>query len=101
MKSKPKAKKGSKSPSASRRKVVAVTHGPFCLDGMASAVCLGRFYGPKRVEPIFTHPSDVDRVIEEIADSIAKSAVDMASHASRKTVKGEDVKLASKPFNKF
>ncbi|MCV0366056.1 MAG: NFYB/HAP3 family transcription factor subunit [Nitrosopumilus sp.] len=44
---------------------------------------------------------ELRRVIEEIADSIAKSAVDMASHAGRKTVKGEDVKLASKPFNKF
>ncbi len=44
---------------------------------------------------------ELRRVIEEIADSIAKSAVDMASHASRKTVKGEDVKLASKPFSKF
>ena len=44
---------------------------------------------------------ELRRVIEEIADGIAKSAVDMASHASRKTVKGEDVKLASKPFNKF
>ena len=44
---------------------------------------------------------ELRRTIEEIADGIAKSAVDMASHASRKTVKGEDVKLASKPFNKF
>ncbi len=44
---------------------------------------------------------ELRRVIEEIADSIAESAVDMASHAKRKTVKGEDVKLASKPFSKF
>ena len=44
---------------------------------------------------------ELRRTIEEIAESIAKSAVDMASHANRKTVKGEDVKLASKPFNKF
>ena len=44
---------------------------------------------------------ELRRVVEEIAEGIAKSAVDMASHASRKTIKGEDVKLASKPFNKF
>ena len=44
---------------------------------------------------------ELRRVIENLADSIAKSAVDMTSHAGRKTVKGEDVKLASKPFNKF
>ena len=44
---------------------------------------------------------ELRRVIEEIADSIAKSAVDMSSHAGRKTVKGEDIKLASKPLNKF
>jgi len=44
---------------------------------------------------------ELRRVIEEIADSIAKSAVDMSTHAGRKTVKGEDVKLASKSFNKF
>jgi histone H3/H4 len=44
---------------------------------------------------------ELRRIIEELADGIAKSAVDMASHAGRKTVKGEDVKLASKPFNKF
>ena len=44
---------------------------------------------------------ELRRVIEDIAENIAKNAVDMASHAKRKTVKAEDVKLASKSFNKF
>jgi len=44
---------------------------------------------------------ELRRVIEEIATVIAKNAVEMASHAGRKTIKAEDVKLASKPFSKF
>jgi len=44
---------------------------------------------------------ELRRVIEEIAEAIAKNAVDMSNHAGRKTVKAEDVKLASKPFNKY
>ena len=44
---------------------------------------------------------ELRRVIEDVADNIAKNAVDMASHAGRKTIKGGDVKLASKSFNKF
>lgn len=48
------------------RSAIIVTHGPFCLDGIASAVCIGRFYGEEQVRPVFTHPSDVDRVIEEV-----------------------------------
>ena len=40
-------------------------------------------------------------VIEEIAESIAKNAVDMSTHAGRKTVKADDIKLASKQFNKY
>ena len=44
---------------------------------------------------------ELRRVIEDVADNIAKNAVDMASHAGRKTIKGEDVKLAYKAFNKF
>ena len=44
---------------------------------------------------------ELRRIIEEIAEAIAKNAVDMSSHAGRKTVKAEDVKLASKPFNKY
>ena len=44
---------------------------------------------------------ELRRVIEEIAEAIAKNAVDMSSHAGRKTVKADDVKLASKQFSKF
>ena len=44
---------------------------------------------------------ELRRIIEDIAEDIAKHAVDMASHAGRKTIKGEDVKLASKSFSKF
>lgn len=44
---------------------------------------------------------ELRRIIEDVALAVAKSAVDMATHAGRKTVKAEDVKLASKPFTKF
>jgi len=44
---------------------------------------------------------ELRRIIEELAMAIAKSAVEMSAHAGRKTVKAEDVKLASKPFTKF
>jgi DNA-binding protein len=44
---------------------------------------------------------ELRRITEEIATVIAKSAVDMSVHAGRKTIKAEDVKLASKSFTKF
>jgi histone H3/H4 len=44
---------------------------------------------------------ELRRVIEEIAETIAKNATDMSKHAGRKTIKAEDVKLASKQFSKF
>jgi histone H3/H4 len=44
---------------------------------------------------------ELRRVIEEIAEALAKNATDMSKHAGRKTVKADDVKLASKQFSKF
>lgn len=43
---------------------------------------------------------ELRRLTEEIASGIAKNAVYLASHAGRKTVKAEDVRLASKMTGK-
>lgn len=52
--------------SGHRPSALVVSHGPFCLDGVTAAACVGRFYGESHVTPVFTHPSDVDQVIEEV-----------------------------------
>ena len=67
--------------------------------GMSAMYRILKKAGAERVSD--ESADELRRTIESIAESIAKNAVDMASHAGRKTVKGEDVKLASKPFNKF
>ena len=45
--------------------------------------------------------NELRRVLEEIGGSIAKNAVEMSVHAGRKTIKSEDIRLASKQFSKF
>ena len=41
---------------------------------------------------------ELRRTMEEIANGIAKGAIDMATHANRKTVKSEDIRLATKHY---
>lgn len=45
--------------------------------------------------------NELRRILEEVGAAIAKSAVEMSTHAGRKTIKAEDVRLAAKPFSKF
>lgn len=67
--------------------------------GMSAMYRILKKSGAERVSD--ESADELRRTIEIIAEDIAKNAVEMASHAGRKTVKGEDVKLASKSFNKF
>ena len=38
-------------------------------------------------------------ILENIAVQISKDAIDFANHARRRTVRGEDIKLAAKRFH--
>jgi histone H3/H4 len=41
---------------------------------------------------------ELTRVLEELGVKIAKQAVELSTHAGRKTVKASDVQIAAKPF---
>lgn len=41
---------------------------------------------------------ELRRTLEEIAMNIAKNAVEMSAHAGRKTIRADDIRLASKSF---
>ena len=64
--------------------------------GMSAMYRILKKAGAERVSD--ESAEELREIIEELANNIAKSAVDMALHAGRKTIKAEDIKLASKPF---
>lgn len=45
--------------------------------------------------------AELRRITEDLAESIARGAVELATHAGRKTIKAEDVRLASRMFGKL
>ena len=44
---------------------------------------------------------ELRKILEDVAEKIAKQAVDLSVHAGRKTVKSEDIRLASKNILKL
>ena len=67
--------------------------------GLSSMYRILKKAGAERVSD--ESADELRRIIEDIALEIAKNAVEMSKHAGRKTVKAEDVKLASKTSSKF
>ena len=66
--------------------------------GLSAIYRILKKYGAERVSD--ESVNELRKVIEDIAVDIAKNAVDMTKHAGRKTVRSEDVKLASRTFYK-
>jgi histone H3/H4 len=44
---------------------------------------------------------ELRKILEDVAERIAKQAVDLSNHAGRKTIKSEDVRLAAKNILKL
>tara|TARA_B100000745_G_scaffold283652_1_gene217846 strand:- start:420 stop:641 length:222 start_codon:yes stop_codon:yes gene_type:complete len=66
--------------------------------GLSSMYRILKKAGAERVSD--ESAEELRRVVEEIALEIAKNSVEMSKHAGRKTVKAEDVKLATKTLKK-
>ena len=45
---------------------ILLSHGPGCLDGTTCAVAVARYYGTRSLTPRFTHPSQLDLIIETL-----------------------------------
>lgn len=62
--------------------------------GLAAMYRILKKSGAKRISD--ESANELRIIIENIANHIAKNSVDLTAHAGRKTVKAEDIKLASK-----
>jgi len=62
--------------------------------GLAAMYRIMKKSGAERVSD--DAADELRKVVEYVAERIAKNAVDLSIHAGRKTIKPEDVRLASK-----
>ena len=62
--------------------------------GLATMYRLIKKSGAERVSD--EAADELRKILEDIADRIARQAVDLSVHAGRKTIKSEDVRLAAK-----
>ncbi|MDQ3869047.1 MAG: NFYB/HAP3 family transcription factor subunit [Thermoproteota archaeon] len=62
--------------------------------GLATMYRLIKKSGAERVSD--EAADELRKVLEDIADRIARQAVDLSVHAGRKTIKSEDIRLAAK-----
>ena len=65
---------------------------------LASAHRIIKKFGAERVSD--TAADELRKILEIVAENISKQAVELARHAHRKTIKPEDIILASKNFVK-
>jgi DNA-binding protein len=62
--------------------------------GLATMYRLIKKSGAERVSD--EAADELRKVLEDIADRIARQAVDLSLHAGRRTIKSEDIRLAAK-----
>lgn len=49
------------------RPPLLLSHGPGCFDGTTCAVAVSRYYGTRSLIPHFTHPSQLDSIIQKLS----------------------------------
>lgn len=64
--------------------------------GLAAMYRIMKKSGAERVSD--DAADELRKILEEVAERIAKQAAEFSTHAGRKTIKPEDIRLASKNF---
>ena len=65
---------------------------------LASTYRIIKKFGAERVSD--DAANELRKILERVGENIAKQAVDLAFHAGRKTIKPEDIVLASKNYQR-